>query len=55
MPLVGAVRRLWPWPSAARAARREADAVIRRARDKSYEQQGNVYRPKALRKPKKLH
>lgn len=47
---------IYRWPAARRAARLEAEAAIRRARgddDGSWE--GNVYRPKAFRKPRKLH
>ena len=47
------------WPAARRAARREADAAIRRARgaeaDADADWQGNVARPKAFRKPRKFH
>lgn len=45
---------LYRWPAARRAARREADVAIRRARGES-ERDGNVIRPKAFRKPRKLH
>ena len=48
-------RRVVRWPSAQQTARREAEAAIRRAREKACEQDGNVYRPKSFRKPRKLH
>jgi hypothetical protein len=48
-------RRVVRWPSAQQAARREAEAAIRRAREKAGEWDGNVYRPKSFRKPRKLH
>jgi hypothetical protein len=48
-------RRVVRWPSAHQAARREAEAAIRRAREKAGEWDGNVYRPKSFRKPRKLH
>jgi hypothetical protein len=48
--------RLFRWPATQRAARREAEAAIRRARDAAGEWDGNVYRPKPQpRKPRKLH
>ena len=43
------------WPGSRRAARREAEAAIRRARGADADWQGNVARPKAFRKPRKLH
>ena len=51
----GAFLRLSRWPAARRAARREADAAIRRARGEPLARDGNVYRPKSFRKPRKLH
>ena len=48
-------RRMLRWPSAHQSARREAEAAIRRAREKAGEWDGNVYRPKSFRKPRKLH
>jgi hypothetical protein len=57
--IVGFVRstasRLYHWPAARRAARREAEAAIRRARGDDGSWQGNVYRPKSFRKSRKLH
>ena len=48
--------RLYRWPRARRAARREAEEAIRRARgDADGDWEGNVYRPKSFRKPRKLH
>jgi hypothetical protein len=47
---------LYHWPSARRAARREAEAAIRRARGDAGSWEGNVYRPKSFRnKSRKLH
>ena len=43
------------WPTARRDAQREAEAAIRRARAADVEHDGNVVRPAALRKPRKLH
>ena len=43
------------WPGARRTARREAEEAIRRARGAEAEWEGNVARPKAFRKPRKLH
>jgi len=54
-PLWRSVQRLYHWPSARRAARREAEAAIRRARGEPVARDGNVYRPKAFRKSRKLH
>lgn len=48
-------RALVRWPTARRDARREAEAAIRRARAADVERDGNVVRPAALRKPRKLH
>lgn len=47
--------RLYHWPSARRAARREAEAAIRRARGDAGSWEGNVYRPKSFGKSRKLH
>jgi hypothetical protein len=49
------LQRILRWPSAREAARREAEDAIRRARERAGEWDGNVYRPKSLRKPRKLH
>ena len=57
---------VWHWRSRRRAAQRAADAVIRRARGREAnghgdddsrdgEWEGNVYKPKSFRKPRKLH
>lgn len=46
--------RLYRWPAVRRAARREAEAAIRRARGVG-EWDGNVFRTKLPRKPRKLH
>jgi hypothetical protein len=53
--LRSAAMRLYHWPAARRAARREAEKAIRRARGDDSERDGNVIRPKAFRKPRKLH
>jgi hypothetical protein len=45
---------LWRWPGVRRRARREAQAAIRKARDGGA-WEGNVYRPKSMSKPRKLH
>lgn len=47
--------RIYRLPSARRAARREAEEAIRRARGDGGEWDGNVYRPKSFRKSRKLH
>jgi len=48
--------RAYHWRSSRRAAERAAEDVIRRARgDVDGEWQGNVYKPKSFRKPRKLH
>lgn len=44
---------LWRWPSARRSAQREAEETIRRAREGSWD--GNVYRPRSFRGPRKPH
>ena len=49
------VQRLYHWPAARHAARREAEAAIRRARGEPVARDGNVYRPKSFRKSRKLH
>ncbi|HKX42668.1 MAG TPA: hypothetical protein VJO99_16045 [Burkholderiaceae bacterium] len=49
---------LWHWRSRRREAQRAADAAIRRARGHEAadgEWEGNVYKPKSFRKPRKLH
>ena len=48
---------LWHWRAARRAAKKEAEEAIRRARSKDGgEWEGNVYKPKSFRKPpNKLH
>jgi hypothetical protein len=49
---------MWHWRGAKRAAAREAEDAIRRARrkDGGGEWDGNVYKPKSFRKPpNKLH
>ena len=51
----GGFLRLYGWPGARRAARREAEAAIRRARGEPVARDGNVYRPKSFRTPRKLH
>lgn len=49
----------WRWRSTRQFARRETEAAIRRAREQASEDagewDGNVYRPKSFRKPRKLH
>ena len=55
--LQGAAHRLWFWRGHRRAAARETDAAIRRARGEAT-RDGNVIRPKSFdkaRKPDKLH
>lgn len=52
--LAGSWLRLWRWPAARREANREARDAIERARDGG-EWDGNVYRPKSFRKPRKPH
>jgi len=42
-----AMRRLAAWPGTRRAARREAERAIERAR-RNVEREGNVYRPKSF-------
>ena len=46
---------LYHGPAIRRRARREAEEAIRRARGDDGEWEGNVYRPKSFRKPRKLH
>jgi hypothetical protein len=53
--VTGVFLRLYRWPAARRAAHREAEAAIRRARGEPVARDGNVYRPKSFRKPRKLH
>jgi hypothetical protein len=50
----GAVLRLWRWPGSRRNASRMADDAIRRARG-DVARDGNVYRPKSFRSPRKPH
>jgi hypothetical protein len=45
--------RLWHWRSARRQARRDAEEAIRRAREGEWD--GNVYKPKSFKRPRKLH
>ena len=45
--------RLWHWRSAHRQARRDAEEAIRRAREGEWD--GNVYKPKSFKRPRKLH
>jgi hypothetical protein len=45
--------RLWHWRSAQRRARRDAEEAIRRAREGEWD--GNVYKPKSFKRPRKLH
>jgi hypothetical protein len=45
--------RLWHWRAAHRQAKRDAEAAIRRAREG--ERDGNVYKPKSFKGPRKLH
>lgn len=49
--------RLWHWRSSREAARRAADDAIQRARQgrASGEWDGNVYRPRSFKGPKKPH
>jgi hypothetical protein len=56
------VRSAYHWRSHRREAERTADEVIQRARGRSAnsdsmdgEWEGNVYKPKSFRKPRKLH
>lgn len=44
---------LWHWRSAHRQARRDAEEAIRRAREGEWD--GNVYKPKSFKRPRKLH
>ena len=51
-------RGLWRWRSSRREAARMADEAIRRARERREEDgewEGNVYRPKSFRGPRKPH
>jgi len=45
--------RLWHWRAAHRQARRDAEEAIRRAREGEWD--GNVYKPKSFKRPRKLH
>jgi hypothetical protein len=45
--------RVWHWRSAHRQARRDAEEAIRRAREGEWD--GNVYKPKSFKRPRKLH
>lgn len=47
--------RLCHWPAVRRAARRETEEAIRRARGDGGAWDGNVQAPKSLRKSRKLH
>lgn len=56
------MRSAYHWRSQRREAERAADEVIQRARGRSAnsdsidgEWEGNVYKPKSFRKPRKLH
>ena len=49
-----AVLRAWNWWPSRRQAARVADEAIRRARSEG-EWDGNVYRPRSFRKPRKPH
>lgn len=46
--------RLARWPAQRRAASRAAEAAIQRARG-TVDREGNVYRPKSFRRPRKPH
>ena len=45
--------RMWHWRSAHRQAKRDAEEAIRRAREGEWD--GNVYKPKSFKRPRKLH
>jgi hypothetical protein len=50
--------RLWHWRTARREAKRVAEEAIRRARDKRDDEgawDGNVYKTKSFRRPRKPH
>ncbi len=48
--------RTWNWRASRRQAARAADEVIRRARGSSQvERDGNVYKPKDFKRPRKPH
>lgn len=51
--VAGTWLRMWRWPAARREASREARDAIERARGGEWD--GNVYRPKSFRKPRKPH
>lgn len=46
--------RLWHWRSSRRSAARIAEEAIERAR-RGVERDGNVYKPKSFRRPRKPH
>lgn len=46
--------RMWHWRASRREAARLADEAIQRAR-RGVERDGNVYRPKSFREPRKPH
>jgi hypothetical protein len=54
LALQRASHRLWHWRDHRRAASREAEAAIRRARGEAT-REGNVIRPKSFDKNRKLH
>jgi hypothetical protein len=47
----------WRWPASRRKAARIADAAIRRARESRIDGtwDGNVYKPKSFKRPRKPH
>jgi hypothetical protein len=45
--------RVWHWRSARRQAKRDAEESIRRAREGEWD--GNVYKSKSFKRPRKLH
>lgn len=49
-----AALRIWHWRASRRSAARAADEVIERAR-RGVERDGNVYKPKSFRGPRKPH
>jgi hypothetical protein len=46
--------RVWHWPRSRRAAKRAAEEAIRRAQD-GVQRDGNIYRPRSFRDPRKPH
>lgn len=48
------VLRVWHWPASRRAAKRAAEDAIRRAQD-GVQRDGNIYRPRSFRGPRKPH